>query len=356
MSRWWRWVFGLVLLGAGLRYAARFPWADTRRTLAAADWRWLAAAGGANLLSLACKAGGLHLLLRRLAPGRQRTAQAATFAGAAAGSVSVGMSGEAIRLHLLTAGDGVDTGTAARAIAASRVVEAGALGVYLIGLAAVAAARDGAIGGWRLVAGAAALPVTALAVLRWVRWLGPAAGWTVRGLVGPLALGVMAWTLQWATYHWAIAATGVAVTAAASALALVLANLGGILRLTPGNAGIVQGAVVIGLAPSGVAPAQAVAAGLALQALQVLPVQVIGTAILGRHGLRTALGAAGRNPVPLPGPAPTALLPRESAVRPVPPALGADPEMTHFGVEAHLGGRKVESRSQPGVTLLTERH
>ncbi|MEO6058327.1 MAG: hypothetical protein ABIQ49_16000, partial [Gemmatimonadales bacterium] len=68
--------------------------------------------------------------------------------------------------------------------------------------------------------------------------------------------------------------------------ALVLANVGGILRLTPGNVGVLQGAVVLALAPLGVEAARAVAAGLALQAVHVLPVLVIGIALVGRHGLR----------------------------------------------------------------------
>ena len=66
----------------------------------------------------------------------------------------------------------------------------------------------------------------------------------------------------------------------------LLANVGGTLRLTPGNVGVIQGAVVLGLAPAHVPAAQAVAAGLALQAVQVLPVLAVGIALLGRHGVR----------------------------------------------------------------------
>ena len=99
--------------------------------------------------------------------------------------------------------------------------------------------------------------------------------------------------MQWAAYHWSIAATGAAVTPGASALALVLANVGGIFRLTPGNVGVMQGAVVLGLAPAHVPAAQAVAAGLALQAVQVLPVLAVGIALLGRHGVREKSSVAG---------------------------------------------------------------
>lgn len=296
MSGWWRWALGIVVLVAGVHYAARFPWTDTWSTLAAADWGLLAAAGGANMLSLACKAAGWYLLLRRVAPATMRTAQAATFAGAAVGSVGIAMSGEATRLRLVTVWDGVGGGVAARSIAASRVVEAAGLAVFLTALAARVATSEGVIHGWRLLAGAAALAATAAALLRWARWLHPRAmgiepaeEWTVARLAAPLAFAALSWTLQWATYHWSIAATHAAVTPYASALALLLSNLGGIFRLTPGNVGIVQGAVVLGLSPAGVPVAQAVAAGLALQAVQVLPVLLIGIVILGRHGLRRAL-------------------------------------------------------------------
>ena len=296
MSGWWPWALGIVVVAAGVDYAVSFPWTDTWSALASADRGLLAAAGGANLLSLACKAGAWYLLLRRFAHASVRTTQAATFAGAAVGSVGIALSGEATRLHLLTLWDGIGAGVAARSIAASRVVEAGALGVFLIALAGGVAASDGVIHGWRLLGGAMALAGGAVALLRSARWLGPkAAGvepapaWTAGQLVAPLALGVLSWTFQWATYHWSIAATHAAVTPYASALALLLSNLGGIFRLTPGNVGIVQGAVVLGLRPAGVPIAQAVAAGLALQAVQVLPVLLIGVVILGRHGMRRAL-------------------------------------------------------------------
>jgi uncharacterized membrane protein YbhN (UPF0104 family) len=126
-----------------------------------------------------------------------------------------------------------------------------------------------------------------MALVRGARWLRPeAAAWTVGQLAAPLALAVVSWLLQWATYHWSIAATHAAVTPTASALALLLSNLGGLFRLTPGNVGIVQAAVVIGLRPGGVPAAQALAAGLGLQAVQVLPVVMIGIGILGRRGVR----------------------------------------------------------------------
>ena len=288
MRRWWRWALGAVVLAAALHYATRFPWAHTWAALATADWGLLALACGANLLSLAAKAECWQLLLRSHLPVRARTTQAATFAGAAVGSFSVAVSGEAMRLHLLASREGVAPADGVRSIVASRLVEAAALG---IGLGVFATVSSGASPGRLLVAGIglAAVALALLARLPWIR-LRPdgsvARGWTLGSLVAPLGFAMAGWALQWATYHWSIAAMHVAVTPSASMLALLVANLGGALRLTPGNVGVVQGAVLVALRPSGVRASTAIAAGLALQAVQVLPVAAIGTVILGRRGLR----------------------------------------------------------------------
>ena len=289
MRRWWRWALGAVVLAAALRYTTRFPWAHTWAALAAADWSLLAVACGANLLSLAAKAASWQLLLRAHLPVRVRTTQAATFAGAAVGSFSVAVSGEAMRLHLLASREGVAPADGVRSIVASRLVEAAALG---IGLGVFAAVPSG-VSPWRLAAGGILLAIVALALLARLPWIrlrppdgGAARGWTAGALVAPLGFAMAGWALQWATYHWSIAAMHVAVTPSASMLALLLANLGGALRLTPGNVGVVQGAVLVALRPYGVRASTAIAAGLALQAVQVLPVTAIGTVILGRRGLR----------------------------------------------------------------------
>jgi uncharacterized membrane protein YbhN (UPF0104 family) len=278
----------VVLAFAALHYAARFPWLVTWNTLADANWGLLAAAGAINLLSLAAKAWAWQLLVRPFGPLTFRTAQAATFSGAAINAIGVAMSGEAGRIHLASSRDGVGAGLATRSVVASRIVEAAALGIFLLGVVAGVASEHG----WRLLGGGVLLIGGALALLHWIPWLRPgrgegaAVGWTTAQLAAPLALNVGSWGLQWATYHWSIVATGANVSPALSVLALVLSNVGGILRLTPGNVGVVQGAVVLGLRPAGIEASRAVAAGVALQAVQVLPVLLIGVALLGRHGMR----------------------------------------------------------------------
>ncbi len=286
--RRWLWLVALILVLAALHYAARFPWLDTWETLAGANWILLAAAGAINLLSLAAKAWAWQLLVRPFGPLSFRTAQAATFAGAAINAIGVAMSGEAGRIHLAASRDGVAVGLATRSVVASRVVEALALGIFLIGVVAGVTSEHG----WRLLGGGVLLIGGAYGLLRWLPWLRPgrgdgaAPGWRVGQLAGPLALNVGSWGLQWATYHCSIVATGAIISPALSVLALVLSNVGGMLRLTPGNVGVVQGAVVLGLRPAGIEASRAVAAGLALQAVQVLPVLLVGVGLLGRHGMR----------------------------------------------------------------------
>jgi uncharacterized membrane protein YbhN (UPF0104 family) len=100
-------------------------------------------------------------------------------------------------------------------------------------------------------------------------------------LLWPTAFALYNWAAQWATYHLVLRATHVPVSLAASFTALIVVNLGGLLRPTPANVGVTQAALVVGLLPFGVAPENAVAAGLALQGLQVLPVLFLGAMVTG---------------------------------------------------------------------------
>jgi uncharacterized membrane protein YbhN (UPF0104 family) len=290
--RWWLWPFVALVLVLGVRFALHFPWRSSWETLLDADLLALSLAAILNLLSLALKAVGWQLLLRRLWPIRFRTAQAASFAGAAVNCVSIALSGEAARMQLASTWDGVPLTLGARSILASRVAEAAALGVFLTGAGFFLAPSHR----WRVLGAGVILLAGAVLLFRWAPFLrrsrqeiSGGSGWRPADLALPVVVGVLSWFLQWATYHWVIVASHVAVAPALSLLALILSNVGGILRLTPGNVGVVQGAVVLALKPAGIPAAPALAAGLALQAVQVFPVLALGLALLGRHGLRELL-------------------------------------------------------------------
>lgn len=295
---WLTTVVTVIGVAFAIRFGLTFPWGRTLEALADADLLLLAAAGGFSVISLAAKAAAWHLLLRRLVPLRLATAQAATFVGAAVNSISISLSGEAARAQLAGARDGVPFGAAAASLVVTRVVEALGLIVFLafafvvlppwpaarpigIGLGVVAA---GIVLAYRLV------PWRRMHSRAFGRWhetfMRMAAAKDRGGLAAAVALAAFSWLAQWFTYHWSIAATHTAVTPAVSLITLVMANIAGILRLTPGNIGVMQGSLILGMRAFDIPAADALAAGLALQAVMVLPVLAIGIGIVGRRGLR----------------------------------------------------------------------
>jgi uncharacterized membrane protein YbhN (UPF0104 family) len=255
-----------------------------------ADWVLLAAAGLVNVLSLMAKAGAWHLLLRRLTPIRAMTAQVATLLGAAVNSISVSVSGEAARAQAAKSRDGVPFRFAAASLVASRVVEALGLVVFLAVMLLLLPPMWPGSRSIGLILLGVAVAVSAgyhlLPRRRWHPTLVRMAATGPSGFAAPVTLATLSWVVQWLTYHWSFVATGAAVTPAVSLAALVMANIAGVLRLTPGNIGVMQGSLVLGMQAFEMPPANALAAGLALQAVQVIPVLLIGIGIVGTQGLR----------------------------------------------------------------------
>ena len=298
--RWWFWLIAAVLAVFAVRFAARFPWGETGRVLAGASVPLLLLATMVNVASLVAKAAGWHLLLRRDGVPRWRSSLDATVIGAAVNSVGVAASGDAARVHVVVQRDGVSLGAAVASIVWSRVVEGVGLAVMLVvgaallplpawvrpiqaGLLAAIVALTvlTATGSWSALA--RRLPATAGPLLARVAATAP------RGRIVPvLALALVNWLTQWITYHLSIASVEDVTPLAASFVAVLATNIGGLPKLTPGNVGVMQASFVLGLAPFGVPMERAIAAGLVCQALQVLPTLAAGVAVAGWHGLRTA--------------------------------------------------------------------
>jgi uncharacterized membrane protein YbhN (UPF0104 family) len=295
------WVTALVALAIGgfaVRFGMSFPWARTGDMLADIDWLLLAAAALANILSLAAKAAAWCLVVRRVVPLRMTTAQAATFLGAAVGSVSISVSGEVARAQLVEARDNVRLATAAASLLVTRIVEALGLIVFLALACILILPQPHAHSLGLILGAAAAILALGYHLVPWSRIRARALGrWHEvlvqltavkrhQGLAPAVALATLGWVGQWLTYHWSIGATHVAVDVAVSLTALVMANLIGIFRLTPGNFGVMQGAVMLGMQGFAIPAANALAAGLALQAAEVFPVLAIGLGIVGARGFR----------------------------------------------------------------------
>jgi len=289
---------GGALAAGAVVFAVRFPWREMVAAVQRADWTLLLAAVLINITAMVAKGWAWHLLLRPVAPHRWRSAQAATFVGAAVNCLSVAVGGEAARIHVLAQRDGVRYRDAAAGVVISRIAEGLALVLFVVGIASFLPPQGWArvlrIGAWSALFlmlwawAAARRGVPARYMPAWLTRLFDAAWSSVspRTIAAPVALGLFNWFAEWATFHLTILALGIPVTAAGSLTALLAANLGGIPRLTPGNVGVLQASVVLALAVHGHPQGPALAAGLALQAVQTLPMLAIGFGFAGRDVLQ----------------------------------------------------------------------
>ncbi len=280
----------------------RFPWSSTAAVLASASLSLLALAALLNLASLAAKGWAWWSLFPREARPRWRGAVAATLVGAAASAITISVSGEAVRLHWLAREDGRTMLPGLAPLLQLRGVEALALLPLLPAFFALTPLPPGLPDGLRtgvlilllLVAALAAAlgPLRRYLPARLARGLA-ALALSPRRLPAPFLLALLNWLLQWGSYAAVIQAAHLAAPVPGALAALIFSNLGGLLRLTPANVGVLQGAMVLGLLPFGVTPALAVGAGLLLQAVQVLPVLAVGAALGAR-----VLPWPGRAPAP----------------------------------------------------------
>ncbi len=301
-----RWVWGAATV-AGLVAVSvlllRFPWRTTVQTLEAVNAALLATALLINLVSPLAKGWAWHLLLAPVAPNRWWVAQEANLIGTAVNSVAAGVTGEAARISLIVQRDAVPLRAAVLSVVWTRAVEALGLALFLV-LAPFALHLSRTLRGLQLGAGVALVAVLAVSRLR--GWQGliarlPASlragaaelaemSWGGR-LIAPTALALVSWAAEWATYHLTLRAVHLPVSYAASFTALIAVNVGGLIRVTPGNVGVLQAAMVGALLPFGIAAEQAVAGGLALQAIEVLPVLALTLAVAGRSGLVRRIAA-----------------------------------------------------------------
>jgi uncharacterized membrane protein YbhN (UPF0104 family) len=298
---------GLLVAAYALR---RFPWQATLAALLGADAVLLAVALAINLASLLAKGWAWHLLFRPAVRGRWQVSQEANLVGSAVNSLSVSVVGEAARMHYVTSHDGVPPATVAASILGSRAVEALGLALFVLGMPLLGSLPP--LVRWIQIGAVLSLVLAVVTLIlrgrgrrkpprflpRVVRSMLVALVdmGSLRRIAVPTLLAVASWITQWGTYHLVLLAIGVSVTPAASVTALIITNIGGLLRITPANVGVTQAAMTVSLLPFGVPPEQAVAAGLALQGIQVLPVLALAMALVGWKGLRQEAAGSGSTP------------------------------------------------------------
>ena len=301
MKRWLWWALALVGIALALRVVLKFPWQETAASLVGVNLWLLGVAFLVNLISPVAKAWGWQLLLRPIAPARWWTAQEANLVGTAVNIVGVGVSGEAARITMLHQRDGVPMRAGILSVVAARTVEALGLALFLV-IAPAFMRLPPTVRGLQIGAGLGLGGILLMARFRvWGRlvakfpggvreWAMQLAemGWGGR-LVLPTLFAMVNWIAQWAAYQFTLQAVHIAVRPAASFTAMIAVNLGGIVRVTPANVGVMQAAMAGALLAFGVAAERGVAAGFALQAIQVLPILAFGLALVGRSGLKKLL-------------------------------------------------------------------
>jgi uncharacterized membrane protein YbhN (UPF0104 family) len=293
-------------------FAVHFPWGAAGRSIGRASLPLVVLVTMANLLSLAAKGAAWRVLLHRHArPGTSgpgmRDAVAATMVGAAVGSLGPSVAGEAARLRFMVGRGGVTLGAGLSAVVASRVLEAVSLiavvalagfllppspWTHMVRLAAplllflcLSLSRPPLVQ-WlavRLPARLAGSPRRAL--LRWAAELG------APGVPAAIWLSTLNWFMQWLAYAGAAMAVGLPRAPVLGLAALLIANVGGALRVTPGNVGVLQASFALAASIAGVSPIGAVAASLLLQAAQILPVLAAGLTALLADRARTVPSA-----------------------------------------------------------------
>lgn len=307
IARILRWVATAGILILLVVAARRVDWPSTWAAMRNASLVPLALALAVNLVSLTFKAMRWWVFLRPVGVSSLGLAVRATFVGGALNNVLIANAGEAARTVFISRATGVSNSSVLAALTMERLFEF--LGYFML-LVGTAFALDlpPAIDRWRL--GAVVVLIAVLAFLaylvsrpstpaddsargkerptsltarvqafgsRYFATLGAVT--TLPRLFAALGLTVLSWGLQVVTYHLAALSGHLDLPLTGSLAALLAANLGFLIRTTPGNVGVFQLIYVLAVQPFAVSKDAAVGVAVLLQTLQILPVTVIGVAL-----------------------------------------------------------------------------
>jgi uncharacterized membrane protein YbhN (UPF0104 family) len=94
-----------------------------------------------------------------------------------------------------------------------------------------------------------------------------------------MALSVLVWALQVATYHLTAMAAGFRLPLVGTVACLIAVNIGFAIRATPGNVGLFQVMYAVTAEFFGMDKNQAIAVAFLIQTQQILPVTALGIAM-----------------------------------------------------------------------------
>jgi phosphatidylinositol alpha-mannosyltransferase len=290
----------VLIVVALFAFARTIDWAESWRAIRSASIPLLLAAAALNLVSLFLKGVRWWIFLRPIGVRSLGLATRAFFVGAALNNILVANTGDAARVVFLARAAQVPSARVLATMALERFCES--LGYVLLLCASVwLLDLPPALDRTRPFAAAALIAMLALVAylirhpaqaelpsaemhgfLRRARWYGKRFLRTLTGIsTGPrfaaaIALALVIWMLQIATYHLTAVAADFDMSIVATVAALLAVNISFIVRATPGNVGVFQAIYALTAAAFGLDKDAAIGVGLLIQTQQVLPVMILG--------------------------------------------------------------------------------
>jgi phosphatidylinositol alpha-mannosyltransferase len=229
-------------------------------------------------------------------------------AGAAVNNFLVAHSGDAARVLLVSRAMRRPSSLALAALALERIFDAAGYVVLLVAAAFLLPMPE-IIARWRAPAAVVVALMTAAILLRLRRppadaaaattderpetvlgraaaylrsfWRSMAQVTSAGRLSAALALSMVSWLAQVATYHITAQAVGFPITLAGTIAALLAVNLSYLLRATPGNVGIFQATYALAAGAMGLARDPAIAVAVLIQlVVQHIPTTLLGAALV----------------------------------------------------------------------------
>jgi uncharacterized protein (TIRG00374 family) len=303
MKRALQWIFSIAMLAAVILYGRTIDWTTTWAAIRSASWPILLVAMLANFVTLGAKAVTWWIFLRAVGVPSLSLATKATVAGAGLNNILVANSGEAARVLFVVRASGAPSAAVLAALALERLFDLIGYIVLMAG-AAYLLPMPQQVARWRIaavgvllglvvllavllrrspeIAAATVYPTTIVGRVRsyLARFMGSVRHiLTIQRISLAMLLSLVNWAAQIATYHLVAVAAHFPISIVGSVTTLITANVGFLVRATPGNVGVFQ--VVYGVTAQalGLDKAQAVAVALLLQFIQNVPVTLLAVAI-----------------------------------------------------------------------------
>ena len=298
-----RWIFSISILVAVVLYGRTIDWRSAWVAIRSASWPILLIATLTNFVTLGAKAITWWIFLRAVGVPSLGLATKATIAGAGLNNILVANSGDAARAVFVTRASGAPSAAVLAALALERLFDLIGYIVLMAG-AAYLLPMPHEIQRWRSVAVGTLLGVIVLfgALLRRAPRIVAATVYpatlvgrvrtyldrfmesvrsilTVKRIALAMSLALVNWAAQIATYHLVAVAAHFPISVVGSVTTLITANVGFVVRATPGNVGVFQMVYGVTAQALGLNRDSAVAVALLLQLIQNLPVTLLAIAI-----------------------------------------------------------------------------